>query len=388
MMMRSLASAAGRRRAGRCLAAVAGLALPAAGGAQANLSTQGFGYPTGQFSTRANGTGGALGEIDPLSPVNPASLTLIGTRLVYLQIEPEFRTVTSANGSDPTKTTRFPVVFGALPIGSRWVMSLGSSSLLDRTSTTSFPTTQIVSSDTVTMNTEYRVNGAMDDVRLAAGWTPVGWLRLGVGAHAITGHNLVSITQSFADTTVFKSFTQQRILGFSGSAASAGVEIVTKNFTAGVSGRVGGSLKLAVEDTALGSARVPNRFGASVAYTGIANSSIAIRTSHDQWSSLGGLGSPTVKGIDAWDTSIGADMAGPRLGSRIIYVRGGFRDRTLPFAADGDQVRERSISGGLGTSFANGRVLTDFAAIRAARSADIGASEHAWTLSFGFTVRP
>ena len=343
MTIRSLTSAAIRRRAAGCLAAAAGLALPAVGAAQANLSTQGFGYPTGQFSTRANGTGGALGELDPLSPINPASLTLIGTRLVYVQIEPEFRTVTSVKGSDPTKTTRFPIVFGALPFGSRWVVSLGSSSLLDRTSTTSFPTTQLVSGDTVNMSTEYRINGAMDDVRLAAGWTPLTWLRLGVGAHAITGHNLVSITQSFADTTIFKSFTQQRILGFSGSAASAGIEIITKDFSAGVSGRVGGSLRLAVEDTALGSARVPNRFGASVAYTGIANSSIAIRTSHDQWSALGGLGSPTVKGVDAWDTSIGADMAGPRIGSRILYVRGGFRDRTLPFAADGDQRRARHV---------------------------------------------
>ncbi|MFI5230371.1 MAG: hypothetical protein ACHQWU_14955, partial [Gemmatimonadales bacterium] len=217
---------------------------------------------------------------------------------------------------------------------------------------------------------------------------PVGWLHIGVGAHAITGHNLVSITQAFADTTVFKPFRQNRILAFEGSAASAGVEIVGDNFSAGLSARLGGSLHLAVEDTSLGSARVPNSFGASVAYNGIANSQIAIRTSRDQWSALGGLGSPTLKGVDAWDTSIGADMAGPTIGSRLVFVRGGFRARTLPFTADGAQVRERSITGGLGTSFASGRVLADFAVIHAARSADIGASEHAWTLSFGFTVRP
>ena len=385
MNIRSLAALA-RRSAPVVAAGLA--ALPAAARAQANLSTQGFGFPTGQFSTRAAGAGGALAEVDPLSPINPATLTLLGSRLVYLQIEPEFRTVTSAGGPDATTTTRFPVVFGALPVGSRWIVSLGSSTLLDRTSTTSFPTTQIVSSDTVSMNTEFRVNGSMDDVRLAAAWTPVGWLRIGVGAHAITGHNLVSITQTFTDTTVFKSFTQQRILGFSGSAGSAGIEIVTKDFAAGLSGRVGGSLRLAVEDTALGSARVPNRFGASIAYTGLANSTLAVRTDHDQWSALGGLGSPNLKGVDAWDTSVGADVAGPRVGSRIVFIRAGFRDRTLPFEAAGSEVRERSVTGGFGTAFANGRVLADFAAIRAARSADIGASEHAWTLSFGFTVRP
>ena len=37
-----------------------------------------FGYPPGQLSTRAGSTGGALGEIDPLSPLNPASLLGLG----------------------------------------------------------------------------------------------------------------------------------------------------------------------------------------------------------------------------------------------------------------------------------------------------------------------
>jgi hypothetical protein len=366
------------------------LALTASGAAaQADLSTQGYGFPTGQFSTRALGSAGALGEIDPLSPINPATLSLIGTRVVYLQLEPEFRSVSSSGGVDKTNLTRIPVVFGALPVGSSWVLSLGSSTLLDRTSTTTFNTTQHLNVvDTVAMNTQYKVNGAMDDVRFAASWAPRTWLRLGAGAHAITGHNLVSITQSFTDSTEFSAFTQQRILDFSGAAVSLGVEFVTNSVTAAVSGRMGTTLHLAVADTALGSARVPSRFGASIAYTGLANSSIAIRTSHDDWSQLGGLGSPTLKGIDAWDTSIGADIAGPRFANRILYLRTGFRDRTLPFAAAGAQVRERSVTGGLGTTFANGRVLTDFALIRASRSADIAASEHAWTLSFGFTVRP
>ena len=37
----------------RRLAAAALLVLPAAAGAQGTLSTQGFGYPTGQMSTRS-----------------------------------------------------------------------------------------------------------------------------------------------------------------------------------------------------------------------------------------------------------------------------------------------------------------------------------------------
>lgn len=366
-----------------------GLAPFSRGGAQALLSAQGFGYPTGQFSARANGTAGAIAEMDPLSTVNPAALSLIGSRLVYLQIEPEYRSVNAAGGTDRTSLTRFPIVFGAIPIGSDWVISLGSSTLLDRSSETVFNTTQFLNvTDSVPMTTDFKVNGAMDDVRLAAAWAPLRWLRLGVGAHAITGHNLVTITQSFADTTVFAAITQQRILGFSGAAGSAGVELVSSDFTAAFSARVGGDLNLAVIDTSLGSAKVPAHYGASLAYTGLANSTFAIRTARDNWSALNGLGSPDVVGVNAWDTSVGADVAGPHIGNRIVFLRAGYRDRTLPFEASGQQVHERSITGGLGTTFANGRVLTDFALISASRTANVPASEHAWTLSFGFTVRP
>jgi len=73
--------------------AAAVMLMPLAVRAQSNLSSQGFGFPTGQLSARAYGAGGALGEMDPLSPVNPASLGLLPSRILFLQMEPEFRTV-------------------------------------------------------------------------------------------------------------------------------------------------------------------------------------------------------------------------------------------------------------------------------------------------------
>lgn len=365
--------------------------LPVVGaGAQANLSAQGFGFPTGQFSARTYGTGGALAELDPLSPINPASLALIPTRLVTFQIEPEFRSVTTSNGTERTTTARYPNVFGALPVGHGWVMSLGASTLLDRTATSIFNTTQFLTpTDSVPMTTKFRVDGAMDDVRLGAGWAPTNWLRVGIGAHAITGHNLISITQSFADSVRFATFTQQRVLGFSGAAASAGVQLVSKLVTAGFSARRGGNLDLSSEDTLLTSAKVPNRFGASLAFTGIANSAISIRTSRDNWSSLGSLGTPGLNAVDAWDTSVGADLAGPRVGDRILFLRGGYRTRTLPFQAGDHTVTEQSFAGGLGSAFASGHVLGDFALIHSSRSASgLSASEHAWTVSLGISIRP
>jgi hypothetical protein len=198
----------------------------------------------------------------------------------------------------------------------------------------------------------------------------------------------VALTQSFADSLRFSSFSQSRVLGFGGGAVSGGVQLVSKMFVAAGSVRYGGTLNLDSEDTVLTSARVPNRFGASLAYIGIANSTISIRTARDNWSSLGSLGSAQLKPVDAWDTSIGADMAGPRLGERILFFRAGYRMRTLPFQAAGQDVSEKSITGGLGTAFANNHVLADLALIRASRTANLSASEKAWTISLGIAVRP
>jgi hypothetical protein len=378
----------------RRLASLCGFAIPffltaAVAGAQSNLSVQGFGYPPGQFSSRANGSAGSTGEIDPLSPINPAAIGQFGTRIVYFQMEPEFRSVTANGVTETTTTARYPVVFGAIPLGSKLVMSLGSSTLLDRTATTIFNTTQTISpTESVPMTTQFKVDGALNDIRLAAAWTVSSWLRVGAGLHGFAGHNLVSITQTFADTTVFSQFTQSRILGFGGAAGSVGFQAFNKSWMAAGSFRAGGKIELSSSDTVLGSGHVPTEFGGSLAYTGLAGSFISVRTSHDSWSSLGGLGQSALSPVNTWDTSVGADMAGPHLGSHQLFLRAGVRDRTLPFQASGQDVTEKSIAGGLGTALANGRVLADLAVTRAARSANLPASEHAWIISLGLSVLP
>ena len=43
--------------------------------------------------------------------------------------------------------------------------------------------------------------------------------------------------------------------------------------------------------------------------------------------------------------------------------------------------------GGLGTFWAAGHVLTDLAVIRASRDASLPASEKAWTISIGISIR-
>src|SRR5688500_8106791 len=110
------------------LAGLLTLALGASGaGAQGNLSTQGFGYPPGQLSTTAMSLGGATGELDPASALNPATAALWGASVLFMQYEPEIRTVTSSGASARTTTARFPMVGVSMPLGRRLTAQVSAS---------------------------------------------------------------------------------------------------------------------------------------------------------------------------------------------------------------------------------------------------------------------
>jgi hypothetical protein len=367
--------------------------------AQGNLSTFGFGYPPGQLSTRAHATGGAIGEMDPVSTLNPAALINWGGSAVYFQIEPEFRRVNALSGSDRTTTARYPLTGGALSLGSRWMVGVAASTFLDRSWATTSQTSHQVGGDTVAALTTFRSQGAINDVRLALAWAARPWLRVGLGAHALTGQNRVTVTDAFEDTATYDPLQQDTTISYRGTALSGGVELrAGRVATVAASIRAGGRIRAVSGDATLGRANVPTRFGVTVAYLGIANSAIAVRTAYDKWSSLESLGRPGLRAVDAWDTSLGADIAGPRIGTdRALMLRAGVRWRTLPFAATPVEagttgaprnVRERSLAAGAGTTLARGRASVDFGVIRASRDAGLSVDERAWILSIGMSVRP
>lgn len=358
--------------------------------AQSNISTQGYGFPPGQLTTRVLGVGGSTGEIDPTTPLNPASIGLLTNRTVLFQIEPEYRVVTSGTGVDHTTTERYPVVFAGVPFGERWVTSVSSSTLLDRSWTTASSAVEPVGKDTVATTFKESSNGAMNDVRFAEAWTNRSWLYLGVGISGITGRNVTASGQDFSDTT-FSSFTTTRTISYSGSAISGGVQLVAAGYgVLGVGYRMGGMLRARIKDSLLAEGRVPSHFGVSAAFTGIPNSVFAVRAAHDGWSSMSGmLTSPTEKAHDSWDLGAGAEIPGPHMGNQTFMLRGGVRSRTLPFEAAGSEVTEKSASFGTGVSFAGGRMTTDLTAVRQWRSSDIASvKERAWTISFSLTARP
>ena len=379
---------------------VLALAAHARAGAQGNLSTFGFGYPPGQLSARALGTGGAIGEVDPISTLNPAALITWGGSAVYFQIEPEFRRVEVAGGTDATTTARYPLTGGALSLGTRWRLGITASTLLDRSWATTFRTAHQLGESEVPATTSFRSEGAINDIRLALAWAARPWLRVGLGAHALTGQNRLTVVDVFDDTASYEPLRQDTTVSYRGTALSGGVEVrAGRVASVAASMRVGGRVRAESNDATLARGSAPNRFGVSVAYLGLANSVIALKTSYDQWSSLEALGRPGLRALDTWDTSLGAEVAGPRVGAdRLIMLRGGARWRTLPFAvtpgggdasAGAREVRERSLSFGAGTALARGRAAVDVGVVRATRdAAGLAVDERAWILSVGLSVRP
>jgi hypothetical protein len=359
--------------------------------AQGNLSTQGFGYPQGQLTTRALSLGGAIGEIDPSGPLNPGAIGHLTTRTVLFQIEPEYRTVTSSSGIDRTTTARYPVIFVGVPFGEQWVTSVSSSTLLDRSWQTSHALTEAVGADSVSTVLHETSDGAMNDLRVAEAWTNRTWFSIGVGVHAVTGRNVVTSGQSFPDSSQFNSFSSNRTLSYRGTALSAGVELVaTDQAVLGLTYRKGGSLRERSNDSTLAQGNVPDHFGLSVAYTGLRSTTLAVRAGHDGWSSLGRmLETPGQTVHDSWDLGGGAEVPGPHFANQTVLLRGGFRTRTLPFEASSKAVTERSVSFGSGFSMGRGRLLVDIAGVHQWRFSDVpSVKERAWTLSFSLTARP
>jgi hypothetical protein len=376
------------------LPALALALVGATANAQGSLSTQGFGYPPGQASTRAESMGASTSELDPYSATNPASVSDLSNSSLYLQYEPEFRTVTTSSATSKTTTARFPMFGLIMPISGKLNFSFGSATLVDRSSESRATRTAIVgassgSLDTVNVTDRIRTLGAIDDLRLAFGFAASPVLRVGAGAHLITGTNQITSTRTFPDTSIFTNVSSKSRLSYTGVAFSAGVEIhPSKVLALGLSGRKGGNLRAESGDTVLATAKVPDRYAASLEYSGWGDASIAIRAAHDAWSAMKPLVSSSVTTYDAWDVGAGAESLGPRFLSHPTVLRVGVRQRTLPFSTTGSSVKELSFGGGVGLELSPRRANIDIGLQRANRTGTAGITEHAYILSFGLRVIP
>lgn len=367
----------------------ASLLIAAPLAAQGTLSTQGFGYHPGQISTRARATGGALAEFDPTSALNPAALSWWERSGVMLEYAPEFRRITTPEGSESATVARFPLSGVAIAIGNRTIIGVTLSTFLDRTWQTVQRDTQQFGDEAIPFELNFRSAGAINDIRIGGAWV-AGRIRLGVGAHVYAGSNRLDIFTRFQDTlNRLTNFGQRSRISYSGVAGSLGVDWRPhRTIGLAASGRLGGTLRAVRNDTTLARADIPSRVGVGLAYTGFTGAVIAANAAWQNWSKLDRLGSDQMTAFDGWDYGLGAEVRGPRWFETDIPVRIGVRRRTLPFGVAGAEVRETSVAFGAGLTFAGGRAVADLGLSRASRSAEGDVSERATTFSIGLIVRP
>jgi hypothetical protein len=130
---------------------------------------------------------------------------------------------------------------------------------------------------------------------LAVAYAATPRVSVGIAAHVYTGEHRIATTEEFVDTVRFRSIFERSDISYGGTAFSAGVETrIARHWQLGAAFRRGGDITSKSGDTTLSSARIPTRYGVSVAYAGISGVTLAARIAHDEWSSLRSLGSANV----------------------------------------------------------------------------------------------
>jgi hypothetical protein len=362
--------------------------LPLALTAQGTLSGQGYGYPTGQLGATAAGTGGASAEIDPGTPLNPAVLSAGSRYSIFMQVEPESRRTSLADGRASTRVVRFPVFSASGALG-RVVVGASFSTFLDRTFSNTYADSQVVAGVTLPSTLTAASNGAITDARFAVAYQVRPRIHLGAALHSFVGENRLTFGRTFPDSSGIGGVQQSSVMNYGGRALSVGVIVVpVDGLLIGLSARSSGPLVARQDELKAAEADVPTRVGIGASWIGIPNTTLSARFERTRWSRMDALGTSAMTTFDASDLGVGVEVVGPKVGGLPSILRLGLRDRTLPFGVGTAQVAERAISGGMGIPVSRGRGQIELAAQRADRSAAGGASERGWIVSIGLGIRP
>ncbi len=369
-------------------ASFAVLALPLAQAhAQGALSAQGFGYPNGGMSTRALGTAGATGEFDLLSARNPAALTGLGSTVLTVQGEPEWRSLRVGDLTERSVLQRTPLVAAGLRLN-RVGFLISSSTLLDRSFVTESPGSTIIDGNPVATTDRLESRGSINELRLSAGWQ---WksLGLGVAAVAVSGEHDVVRARNFSDTLAFGNVRDSARLGFQGIGAAFGVNWrPSANLLLGASYLIGGGLDALRNDVTLASASVPDRLGLGVLYEAGATV-VAASVEQVGWSGMNGLGGEAAVAQDATNWSLGLEFPVGTFRRVPILWRAGYAQRDLPFLLRDLPVTERGFHGGVGIPLAGEFATLDFAVRNAQRRVSGDAAQETGVgFSAALTIRP
>lgn len=365
-------------------------AVPADGAAQGSLGALGFGYPVNGMSTRSAGTAGAFGDIDPLSPINPASIGGTRSTVLSAQAEPEHRTLTFGNVREKTSSQRIPLLSMIFPARGGVAVGVSARGFLDRSYTTTTTGSAIIDGNTLPTSERLSMRGAIGDIRTAIGWQIGNRARVGLGGHIFTGENTAVRERTFADTLQFGSTLDSSRVTYFGTALSLGGEVrLFKGLSAAGSYRSGNSFEARIRDTTRASGSVPARLGGVLRYDGIPGSTFAAGFEQVKWSDMQGMASSRTTASDAFNYYGGAEVAGPRMRGVPVLIRAGYARNELPFSTSASRITETRLSGGVGLPIARESASIDFSIQRANRAlAGSTTKESAWLLGVGIQIRP
>jgi hypothetical protein len=367
-------------------------ALPGLVEAQASVyGVLGIGFPGRTISVRTRALGGSMAAVDAASATNPAVIAL-NQRLTVSGLSQTTSRNYEAGDTSVTglSDTRFPFAMVAGPV-QRSPIAFGVSYALY-----SERSYDIVTTDTVTVRGEevgvadrLKSDGGIADVRAAVAWRVSRRVLFGAGFHLLSGSTREELEREF-ENPIYAPVSQRGDVDYSGWGISAGVVVTpASRLRFGVSARR--DSKLNIEDQLLPTIEVqlPWTFAASVTVAPFQVMRWSVGGEFRNWSIASDDVPETTQlsVFDTWEVSSGIEIGGPDAGSSKFPFRLGFRYATLPFSPVDEQPTEIDLSAGSGILFAGNRALFEFSVERVLRDGG-GASERAWQIAIGLTLRP
>jgi long-subunit fatty acid transport protein len=368
------------------------LLLPSSALAQGSeFGVRALGLPVVSTSARAQGMAGGFGLFDPEAGLNPASLGGILASVATFNVRQFWRASENPTGVGRGTDMQFPLMFVAGPVGSRWVVGLSVSALLDRTFAVAFRDTVEVRGERVAVDDTLASRGGLSDLRAGVAYRPNEWLTVGVGLHLVTGLNRIEFRRAFASPD-YASVLLIQELSAAGQGASVGVLFEPSvQFRLAAMARVDSDLRLVLDSVRVATQPMPSTLGLGLGWQPSLRLSLHGHVRYQNWSvadssirARGGVGARSTI-----ETAAGIEWIRNTQRPFTLPFRAGVRYRQLPFPlVPGTQPQELAVAAGTGIRFAGGRASVDLALERSWRS-DRGAyRERNVGLAVGVGVRP
>ncbi len=351
----------------------------------------GIGYPGRPVGVAARAMGDGIAAFDPRSAVNPATVALERRLRVSGMLVTSGRKYEIDNTvTGDLRDTRFAFALLAGPLGSS-PLSFGVSYSLyaDRTYDLVTSDSVVVRGETIAVDDELASDGGIADVRAALGWFVSPAVQIGAGLHLLSGSTRERVARSF-DDPLYLPITQEGDVAYTGWGVSAGaVYTPFQRLRFGVSVRWDSRLDADEPLLPTTEIQLPMMVTAGMSALPLPALQWSASASWRSWSrARDDLPSDANFSVfDTWEVGTGLQFGGPGLGAGRFPLRVGVRYAQLPFSGMDDQPREIDFTAGSAISFAAARATLEFAVERVMRDGG-GASERAWQISAGLSLRP